>query len=56
MDSSLLVFMELVLIFGGCLTFAIWDIRAARQSRMPRPLRANAAPAPSAARWHCANR
>ncbi len=33
MDGSLLILMELLLIFGGCIAFAIWDIRALRQNR-----------------------
>lgn len=33
MDSSLLILMELILIFSGCIAFAVWDIRALRQNR-----------------------
>jgi hypothetical protein len=33
MDGNLLVLLEVLLIFGGVLTFALWEIRSVRRNR-----------------------
>lgn len=33
MDGSLIVLLEVLLIFGGVLTFALWEIRSVRRNK-----------------------
>jgi hypothetical protein len=33
MDASLIVLLEVLLIFGGILTFALWEIRSVRRNK-----------------------